>query len=248
VTQALLIKWRCEKPRRELKVWFLDASKQIFGSAFAHLINLVLAIILTAAGAKGSGKHDECAWYFINYIVDVFIGMIIAFYLLKVLAVVSQRYNLTSLQHLGEYSADVDKTIHSSTANDLSKRVEAQRRKAEYGTHVKKIQLDIWGKQLCSWLLITAIVKVLCLILILIFLTPLSSLGTWIFSPLQDDPDAELLVVMIVTPVILNTLTFIVLDNFLMAKKGSGGAVDLEYEPLTSSRDEEEDENVMERL
>lgn len=49
-----------------------DVSKQGFSSCVAHLINLVLAVLLSEGGAS---KADQCIWYFINISVDTSLGV-----------------------------------------------------------------------------------------------------------------------------------------------------------------------------
>ena len=73
-------RWR-ERPRRPLKVWFFDASKQVVGSALLHLLNVLMSTIssedyqLASAAKKVSDntgrQPNPCSFYLINIAVDV---------------------------------------------------------------------------------------------------------------------------------------------------------------------------------
>lgn len=78
-------RWR-EKPRRPLKVWFFDVSKQVFGSALLHVANLLISMLFggevgLAAKVQTVGvssvaddspyQSNPCSFYLINIAVDV---------------------------------------------------------------------------------------------------------------------------------------------------------------------------------
>lgn len=88
-------RWR-ERPRRPLKIWFFDASKQVFGSALLHVFNVLLSLLSSGAvelttqgqlGAAGKSSPDAnpCSFYLINIAVDTTLGIPILVLLLKVL-------------------------------------------------------------------------------------------------------------------------------------------------------------------
>ena len=70
-----------ERPRRPMKVWFFDISKQVFGSALLHLANVAWSML--AAGPfdlSNPGKQvkdssgyqpNPCSFYLVNIAVDV---------------------------------------------------------------------------------------------------------------------------------------------------------------------------------
>ena len=55
----LVIKRYVETPRRPVKMWAFDASKQAIGAAIAHLANLSIAIVLHTFQRKGETNADE---------------------------------------------------------------------------------------------------------------------------------------------------------------------------------------------
>ena len=73
-------RWR-ERPRRPMKVWFFDVSKQVVGSALLHLLNVLMSMISSKEYQLASSPkqvQDEvgrqpnpCSFYLINIAVDV---------------------------------------------------------------------------------------------------------------------------------------------------------------------------------
>jgi len=73
-TAALLTKWYMEVPQRWFSVFLLDVSKQVIGALWYHLLNMVVATYL-GENVGADLKADECAWYFINFMVDTTVGL-----------------------------------------------------------------------------------------------------------------------------------------------------------------------------
>jgi len=82
-------RWR-ETPRRPLKIWFFDVSKQVFGSVLLHLANILMSMLSSgkfdvAAKAKAAqqyaGSDDEgsqpnpCSFYLLNLAIDVWLSV-----------------------------------------------------------------------------------------------------------------------------------------------------------------------------
>jgi hypothetical protein len=92
ISSLVFKRWR-EKPRRPLKVWAFDASKQVFGSALLHLANLLMSMFssgdfditqaanvdATVASTTGGNfvqdavkdKPNPCSFYLLNLAIDV---------------------------------------------------------------------------------------------------------------------------------------------------------------------------------
>ncbi|ETV95751.1 hypothetical protein, variant 2 [Aphanomyces invadans] len=81
---VLIFKRYHEHPRRPMKIWIFDASKQLIGAGVAHAANLAIAIALTGL-AKGRTDADQCAFYFINFTLDTTLGVAVNYVLLKAL-------------------------------------------------------------------------------------------------------------------------------------------------------------------
>lgn len=80
VSSLAVKRWR-EHPRRPVKIWFFDASKQVFGSVLLHLANVLMSMLSSgkfdvAAKAqlvetlKGD-KPNPCSFYLLNLAIDV---------------------------------------------------------------------------------------------------------------------------------------------------------------------------------
>lgn len=85
VSSLVYKRWR-ESPRRPLKIWFFDVSKQVFGSVLLHLANILMSMLSSGsfdvaaktkatpqyAGADDEGKQpNPCSFYLLNLAIDV---------------------------------------------------------------------------------------------------------------------------------------------------------------------------------
>lgn len=83
---SLAIKRLREHPRRPLKIWFFDVSKQVFGSVLLHLANILMSMLSSgqfdvaaqtqaaASAAVTAERGDEpnpCSFYLLNLAIDV---------------------------------------------------------------------------------------------------------------------------------------------------------------------------------
>ena len=80
----VLKRWR-ERPRRPVKIWFFDASKQVVGSILLHLANLFMSMlssgdfdaasqvqeIATALQDDQGRRPNPCSFYLLNLAIDV---------------------------------------------------------------------------------------------------------------------------------------------------------------------------------
>ena len=83
----LILKRCCEKPPRPWKIWALDASKQIFSAALAHILNLILSVLMSGE------KTDECVFYFINTLMDCTVGVFVSFLIMKLIDKIAKNKN-----------------------------------------------------------------------------------------------------------------------------------------------------------
>lgn len=78
---SLVFKRYRERPRRPVKVWFFDVSKQVVGAVMVHFVNLLMSELpgsakfdletqAEAVGTTGQGPNP-CSFYLINIAVDV---------------------------------------------------------------------------------------------------------------------------------------------------------------------------------
>nr|KAG5708818.1 hypothetical protein BaRGS_031972 [Batillaria attramentaria] len=72
---------------------FFDTSKQAFGAAVIHFANVFLADMF---------QGDPCTWYFISFLLDSTLGLLVIYLGLKLTQIVAHRYGCKSL-YFGEY-------------------------------------------------------------------------------------------------------------------------------------------------
>ncbi|TMW61270.1 hypothetical protein Poli38472_013733 [Pythium oligandrum] len=99
---SLYCKWHFETPRRPAKIWFMDAMKQGTSALMIHVLNIFSAIATANFSAQPSDA-DECAFYFMNVVIDTTLGVYIAYLLLNVVTAFAMRRNWPSLKHPGRY-------------------------------------------------------------------------------------------------------------------------------------------------
>jgi STIMATE family len=179
---SLWYKRLTEVPRRNFRTWFLDVSKQALGAGYAHVLNMIIAAIISQNVRGTSGDNldgtvsysldDQCAWYGISYLVDVSLGLLLAIILLHWLHVAANHFNWSHLKDSGVYDGP---SAYSH-----------------------------WFVQCLAWIIILTVVKLLCYFVIWLFSQPLAMLGSLLFAPLQGSIKFELLFVMILFPGCMN--------------------------------------------
>lgn len=95
-----------EHPRRKFSIWFLDISKQGIGCVYAHILNMVIAAVLSRQVYENESASDECAWYGISFVIDTTIGLALSIVLLHLLDTFAKKHEIVPLMHLGVYTGD----------------------------------------------------------------------------------------------------------------------------------------------
>jgi hypothetical protein len=87
---SLAVKRLREHPRRPLKIWFFDVSKQVFGSVLLHLANVLMSMLssgefdvlseaqataLPAATSDDGTQPNPCSFYLLNLAIDVRVSL-----------------------------------------------------------------------------------------------------------------------------------------------------------------------------
>jgi hypothetical protein len=172
---------------RHFREWAFDVSKQAIGAATTHVFNIFLAMVMAHIKiSKDPSVHpDQCAWYFINFCIDTFLGIALVLFFVKTLESISRDCGWKSLAESGNYG---------SSTNPSWK---------------------IFFVQLTAYLIITLLVKFILALLVWPISRPLSRLGIWLFAPLRQSPDLELVLVMVIGPCMMNVVGFWILDNIL---------------------------------
>eukprot|EP00644_Phytophthora_capsici_P015323 jgi/Phyca11/113357/e_gw1.24.394.1 len=184
---VLVVKRLREVPRRPLMVWAFDASKQMVGATFAHVVNLLIAILLYSYQQRmeesGDEPVDQCALYFVNFTLDTSFGVFLNYVLLSAVVLLALRFDWASLKVPGDYGTPV--------------------------------QIRAWILQVISWILVISTCKFIIATLIVAFQKPLGAFAVFLFKPLEKHPEVELALVMIACPCFMNMMQFWIQDNFL---------------------------------
>ena len=139
-------------------------------------------------------KQDEnnaCVWYLINILLDCTLGVIFEWILVRLIEIFARKFEIDTLISGCYYT----------------------RRTFEYDDY--HINYWIWFIQCFIWCLISSLMKVLMYLILIIFPEKLENFGTFLLKDLDSYPRAELVVVMVIVPFILNCFQFWVVDNFL---------------------------------
>mmetsp|Transcript_15268 Transcript_15268/g.25409 ORF Transcript_15268/g.25409 Transcript_15268/m.25409 type:complete len:286 (-) Transcript_15268:110-967(-) len=100
---SLWIKRMYEKPKRKFKTWFLDISKQGFGACYAHVLNMVIAAVLSRNIRGDTVLDDQCAWYGMSFLIDCTLGLALSIFFLRLLDYTANANDWLSLRHSGVY-------------------------------------------------------------------------------------------------------------------------------------------------
>eukprot|EP00756_Hemistasia_phaeocysticola_P045874 Hpha_TRINITY_DN19634_c0_g1::TRINITY_DN19634_c0_g1_i1::g.186117::m.186117 len=185
---ALIIKRQRERPRRPLKVWAMDASKQAFSSGAAHLIGMSVAYALGEATAK---KH-QCGWYLVTFTTDTSLGVLVAWRLLRKLEKEARKRGWLWLAESGSYR---------DPARDHDPQVEPS--------------VKVWLAQLACFCVIVLLARFCCATFLFAMINVLKYPAEGLTSLFEGHPKAYLTTVMLVGPGLMNLVQALVQDQFL---------------------------------
>ena len=103
---SLWFKRMYEQPRRKFLTWFYDVSKQGFGACYAHVLNMVIAALLSKNLRGKTELTDQCAWYGMSYLIDTTLGLILAVFFVKLLDYLANKFDWKGLKKSGVYHGD----------------------------------------------------------------------------------------------------------------------------------------------
>jgi len=183
-----------ETPKRKLRIWWLDVLKQGLGASYAHVLNMVIAAVLSGSSTASGYAHslqDQCAWYGMGYLLDTTLGLFLAIVLLKALDIVANQQNWTTLKHSGVYGEGIRQWTHQVLAWMAILSI------------VKIVLYGVmtWASRPLAWIGS-------------ILFRPLQAIHVHL----------ELVFVMIVLPGILNVIYFWIADSYLKAHKDQADA------------------------
>jgi len=225
---SLAIKRLRESPRRPIKIWFFDVSKQVFGSVLLHLANVLMSMLssgkfdvaaTTSATTKYAGTNEEgdqpnpCSFYLLNLAIDTTIGIPILVLLLKVLHAAFAKTPL----------ANPPESIRS-------------------GNYGQPPRATWWLKQSIIYFLGLIGMK-LCVLAIFAFLPWIAWVGDWALRWTEGNTALQITFVMFIFPLIMNALQYWIIDNFIKdPEHGSGSGSEGRYGVVGEEDSEDEDD------
>ncbi len=200
----------------------------------ASWLHLLNIVFSFALHALGGG--DECTWYWLHITLDTTLGVLVNYQLHKLI-----------------YKVIIPKWC--------SPRMAANFKSGDYGSP-GNIHWGKYFRQLFIWLFIVSVMKCTMVLIMIIGHIPLVAIASGILSPFDYSAEFKLIIVMVFTPLLMNTVQFWITDSFtkkkptatvVETKKGGKGEtedndgnptdapVGLQYEhvPLTEEADDE---------
>eukprot|EP00929_Paragymnodinium_shiwhaense_P064402 TRINITY_DN32248_c0_g1_i1.p2 TRINITY_DN32248_c0_g1~~TRINITY_DN32248_c0_g1_i1.p2 ORF type:complete len:242 (-),score=68.82 TRINITY_DN32248_c0_g1_i1:345-1070(-) len=186
---TLLLKYLRSAGGRSLNEFLLDSSKQLIGAGWIHIMNLAFAERLDSQFT--SLAADQCDWYWINIVVDTTLGVGVNYLLLNV------------------FTQGIKALCPGEAASMKS---------GEYKTADGSINVTIYIKQLTLWIVIVTLMKGSMVMFMSTAAELLIAIATSVLSPFASLSTVKLLVVMILTPFLMNSFQFWMTDNFIKKK------------------------------
>ncbi|KAI1365702.1 vacuolar membrane protein-domain-containing protein [Xylaria arbuscula] len=199
-------RWR-ERPQRPLKIWFFDASKQVFGSVLVHMANIFMSMLtsgrfsiqLEPSGVETAARllrradvpyvPNPCSFYLLNLAIDTTIGIPILIVLLRVIT------GLVSYTPLGKPYESI-----------------------QSGNYGNPPSAWWWLKQSVIYFCGLFGMK-LCVLLIFLILPWISRVGDWALKWTEGNEKLQIFFVMMLFPLIMNAIQYYIIDSFIKLKE-----------------------------
>jgi hypothetical protein len=240
VVGSLVLKRQRERPKRPWKIWMLDISKQMLGQLFVHTLNVFLSWLGSRASA---GEDNPCSLYFLNIAVDTTLGVLFIYYSMRFLThyttdvlawpgfVSGQYYSPPAVLgrrkkrkvQLGPENGVEGSTSAAGNGANAGAGLERQSSALSNASNggagqqnrsSDKPRLSFFFKQLALYLLSLLLMKVMVVILFALF-PFLYDIGRWVLDLFGQRKRAQILFVMAVFPLAMNTLQFWLIDSVL---------------------------------
>ncbi|KAL1632117.1 hypothetical protein SLS56_004006 [Neofusicoccum ribis] len=220
-----------ERPRRPLKVWSFDVSKQVVGSMMLHLANLFMSMLSSGdfkmAAEERLEKHkpgfaqdkdmpNPCSFYLLNLAIDTTIGIPILVGLLRVLHALFLKTPI----------ANPPESIKS-------------------GHYGQPPRATWWLKQCFIYFLGLFGMK-LCVFIIFQLLPWLGWVGDWALRWTEGNEAVQIAFVMLIFPLVMNAIQYYIIDSFI--KDAAGGEGHNQLHSGDASEDDEERRHLRDSL
>ena len=193
-------RWR-ERPRRPLKIWFFDASKQIVGTALLHVFNIAMSMfssgapvisatkaasdIATQIADEAGNMPNPCSFYLLNLAIDTTIGIPVLVVFLNVL---HKLFLYTSL-------ANPPESIKS-------------------GNYGHPARVTWWMKQCLIYFIGLFLMKMFVFFLFQA-LPWLAWVGDWALRWTEGNESLQIAFVMFLFPLAMNALQYYIIDAYI---------------------------------
>jgi len=219
---VLAYKCSIDKSGRGTVRFVFDSSKNFGGAAWMHVANLMIAGLL---GRVGSSGGDACQWYFIEIMIDTTLGVYVEYMLLQLLLVTLRNWGVGWLADSIEapcISMPVEQDIEAGAggspdtgkAEPLLKKGEKDIA-SELAVLLAHLDKGKYAMQLFSWLGVVTVMKFIMVMIMLALSPQLEALSGLVLDPLTN-PSLRLVVVMILTPGVMNAVQFWLQDNIFV--------------------------------
>ncbi|EFX01731.1 fk506-binding protein [Grosmannia clavigera kw1407] len=231
-------RWR-ERPQRPLKIWFFDASKQVFGSVLVHMSNVFLSlltsgrfsfklepgVVASSSGAllrlirRDDGEEpylpNPCSFYLLNLAIDTTIGIPILIGLVRLTTAI---------------------VAHTPLGKP--------RESIQSGNYGHPPSAWWWFKQSILYFCGLFGMKICVLIIFLVF-PWISRVGDWALGWTEGNEQLQIVFVMMLFPLIMNAMQYYIIDGFIKEQPVHDGGHhhhhDGRYDVLSDSADDEDD-------
>lgn len=181
ILASLVAKRQYEVPKRPVKVWVLDITKQIIGSLIIHFMNLAMSLKYKDLYDDDDPLVDyECNWYFINLFMDSTLGVLILY------------CNLILIYRI---------TPHITKGEVLPNGEEGE------------VHEEPFSRSLAIFLSAIILMKFIIYIILLNFTAIIMNISD--FLNLISDSNLKVFIVMFLSPIVLNLVQFIIVDNII---------------------------------
>ena len=185
---SLLVKKTLEKPSRRMGIFMLDTFKQVSAQSTIHLINILLAKYLNALKTidKSKTETDECSFYLLTFIIDLFPGLVITILLSKLYDFIFEKCGYLNLVS-GNYIKDID--------------------------GIAVVDYKSYTTQLFLWLSIILTTKLIVFAIQIPLLPILTLISGFILGFFNFSTDLKLFFVLVLFPLTANIIIFWISDS-----------------------------------
>lgn len=189
IKSRLYKKYRADpSQKRPWNIWFMDNAKQGVSSALAHIYATYIAVILSI-DTTDNYSHDECGWFFVQFLIDTVIGVILSFGISKMTIMLFEFFAPIFTKHwlvIGNYNTMGD-------------------RRKYY----------VWLFQVFHWIICSMVARIMCSLLIVITLSEWKKINREFSSMWDGHRYRELVFVVIGMPIIMNSIQFLLTNWYL---------------------------------